>query len=385
MTTLNQSLSRRRFMGGIAAAVGYAGLRSAAPAWAQNAEPVVQAYRGGDYDTVTKLCFNENNYGPPESVLKAMTEAFKYANRYGYPDGNIVQHIADLHGVQPGNVLLGAGSTEILEIVAETFITDQKKVIGVEPTFDSVFGFATGLKGGGIKLPLTADYRQDIPAMIKAAKDNAGKVGFVYVCNPNNPTGNIVTKQEITQLLDGLPPGVPVLVDEAYFHFVEDPNYGTATPHVIAGRPVIVTRTFSKIAALAGVRLGYAIAPREMIDRMRPYSGAMSSSAIAKLAGVAALKDTAAEAKMKKAIVDSRKKVIAELEGLGYKVIPSEANFFMVNVRRPVRGVISEFAQKGIQVGRPFPPMNEHLRVSIGTAADMDKFVAVFKEIMPRA
>jgi histidinol-phosphate aminotransferase len=297
---MNKSFSRRSFLGGTAALAGYAALRPAMPAWAQSApEPVVSAWRGGDFDTQAKLCFNENNYGPSPAVLKAMGDAFKYANRYGYPDGGLTETIATLHGVSPNNVLLGAGSTEILEIVAEAFVTPGKKVIGVEPTFGSVYEFATGLRGNAIKLPLLADYRQDIPGIIKAAKDNAKDVGFIYICNPNNPTGNIVTKAEVKQLMDEIPEGIPVLMDEAYHHFVETPDYATSMPLVAAGRPVIVTRTFSKIAALAGVRLGYAVAPAGLIQRMRPYSGAMSTSAVAKLAGVASLSDTAGEKKVK--------------------------------------------------------------------------------------
>ena len=120
----------------------------------------------------------------------------------------------------------------------------------------------------------------------------------MYLCNPNNPTGVIVTKQEVKQLLDGIPEDMVVLIDEAYHHFVDDPNYATSVPYVNEGRPVIIARTFSKIAALAGMRLGYAVAPAELIRRMRPY-GIGSINAIVKWGGVAALKDTASQAHVK--------------------------------------------------------------------------------------
>ncbi len=381
------NVSRRKFMGGLAATLGYLGLRSGDELWAQSGGTVADAARSGvstsDYDKLAKLCFNENPYGPPESVLKAMTGAFKYANRYGYPDGNIVQTIAAFHGVGPENVLLGAGSTEILDLADSAFLQGRKKVIGVEPTFSTVYEYALGLKSEAIRVPLKADYRQDIPALIKTAKDNAKDVGLVYLCNPNNPTGMIVTKQEVKQLLDGLPEGMPVLIDEAYHHFVEDPNYGTSVPYVLEGRPVVVARTFSKIAALAGMRLGYGVAPRNLIERMRTYSTGFSVNAVVKWGGVAALKDTAAEAKVKRDTVGLRKKTTGELESLGYHVLPSEANFFMVHVRRPVGAVIGEFRRRGILVGRPFPPMTEYLRVSVGNADEMDRFMAAFKEILP--
>jgi histidinol-phosphate aminotransferase len=212
-------------------------------------------------------------------------------------------------------------------------------------------------------------------------KKHYRSVGFVYLCNPNNPTGRIVTKQEVRQLLDGMPDDVPVLIDEAYFHFVEDPDYGTSIPYVQAGRQVIVTRTFSKIAALAGMRLGYAISTPELIAQMRPYV-TDAINAVVKWGAVAALHDTDAQAHVKKVTLDLRKSTTQQLHQLGYDVIPSETNFFMVNLRRPVRSVLPEFEKRGVLVGRPFPPMNEHLRVSVGTADEMQRFVGAFKEIM---
>jgi histidinol-phosphate aminotransferase len=378
-------ISRRRFAGGMAAVIGYLGLRSDSPVFGQAVDP--RAMMGarvsnGEYDALVKLCFNENSYGPPRSVMEAMTGALKYANRYGYPDGGIVEAIAAHHEVNPDNVLIGSGSSEILDIVGTTFLADHKKVVGVEPTFSAVYEHATGLKASAIRLPLRADYHQDIPAIIKAVADNHKEIGFVYICNPNNPTGLIVTKDEVKQLLDGLPPEVPVLIDEAYHHFVENSAYATSIPCISEGRPVIVTRTFSKIAAMAGMRLGYAIAPANLIQKMWPYIDMMNVNALAKWGGAAALKDTAALNKVRTDILQTRKKTTAALEAMGYSVIPSEANFFMVNLRRPVGPVIQGFRKRGILVGRPFPPMFEHLRVSVGTPDDMERFMGAFEAIM---
>jgi histidinol-phosphate aminotransferase len=376
-------VSRRGFVGGVATALGYLSFKSPLAAWAQQAggqqpRPRVTV---DEYDGFAKLANNENPYGPPDSVMKAMTQAFKYANRYGYPDGGIVDEIAKHHGVKPENIMLGAGSGEILDVVGSAFAGGGKKVVGVEPSYSQVYQHVTSVKGAAITLPLTEDYRQDMQAIIRATKTHYRDVGFVYLCNPNNPTGRIVTKTEIKQLLDGLPEDMPVLIDEAYHHFVEDPNYATSVPYVLEGRPVIVTRTFSKIAALAGMRLGYAVASREFIQQMRPFSTG-TVNAIVKWGGVAALKDTASQAQVKKVTLELRKKTTSELQGMGYAVIPSETNFFMVNLKRPVVPVIDEFRKKNVQVGRPFPPMNEHLRVSIGTADEMNRFMVAFKDIM---
>ena len=382
------TVSRRSFVGGFAAALGYLGVGNEIDLFAQGqTRGAGGAARAGamsnDYDSFAHLSSNENCWGPPESVMKAMNNAWKYSNRYGYPDGGIVQEIAKHHGVKPENILLTAGSGEVLDVVGTTFLATGKKVLGVEPTYSTVYQHATSIKTSAIKLPLGKDYRQDIPAMIKATNANAAQLGFVYLCNPNNPTGQVVTAKEVKQLLDGIPAGMPVLIDEAYHHFVEHPDYATSVPYVLEGRPVIIARTFSKIAALAGMRLGYAIASKETIDRMRPYSMG-SINALVKHGGVAALKDTASQASIKKMVLDLRKKTTSELNAYGYETIPSETNFFMVNIGREIQPVIQEFLAKKVQVGRPFPPMTTHMRVSIGTADEMAQFMAAFKEIFPQ-
>ena len=380
---VRQPFSRRRFVGGVAATLGALGLRPGAELFAQGG---TQQFRGSDadYDSFAKLASNENNWGPPESVMKAMTNAWKYANRYGYPDGNIVQAIAEHHGVKPENILLTAGSGEVLNVVGTTFLQGHKKVLGVDPSYASVYQHASNIKAEAIKLPLTKDFRQDIGPMIEATNKNAADLGFVYLCNPNNPTGVVVTAKEVKQLLDGIPKDMPVLIDEAYHHFVDDPAYGTSMPYVLEGRPVIIARTFSKIAALAAMRIGYAVSTPEIIQRMRPYSMG-SVNVLAKWGGAASLKDTQGQADVKAKVIAQRTKTTHELEAYGYPVIPSQTNFFMVSLEgRTVQPVIEEFRAKGVLVGRPFPPMVQHLRVSIGLPEEMDRFTKAFKEIFPK-
>jgi len=381
-----RTFSRRGFMGGVAAALGYLTLEPSSRAWAQGIAGTVRYPEPtpDEYDALAKLANNENPYGPSDAVMKAMTQSFKYANRYGYPDGGIVPAIAKHHAVKEENVIIGAGSGELLDVVCNTYLRDGRKVLSSDPSYDVIFGHVTAYKADSIRVPVLPDFRQDIPGLIKAARAYSREIGFVYVCSPNNPTGRIVTIQEIKQLLEGIPEDLPVLIDEAYFHFVEDPDYATSIPYVFSDRPVIVTRTFSKIAALAGMRLGYAIAPTEIIRDLRPYATG-TINAIVKWGGVAALGDTETQAKVKRVTLELRKKTMADLQNLGYAVIPSEANFFMVHLRRPVQPVIEEFRKKGVLVGRPFPPLTEHLRVSVGTADEMSRFLTAFKEIVPQA
>jgi histidinol-phosphate aminotransferase len=379
------TVSRRSFLGGLTAAVG--SLTAETPLAGQAAGAAARQPRpriGLDqYDAAAKLAYNENPFGPSDAVMKAMNTAFKYDNRYGYPDGELVQKLAAHHGVTAENLLLGAGSGEILQVADRAFLAGGRKVVGVTPTFGEVFEYAAGVRSESIVLPLREDYGQDVGALASAAKHNYRDVGFIYLCSPNNPTGMVVTRQEVRQLLDGIPDDVPVLIDEAYHHYVDNPQYSSSIPYVLEGRPVIVARTFSKIYGLAGMRLGYAVAPKALIDRMRPHCTG-SINALVKWAGVTALADTEASERVRTATLQLRRSTTAELEGLGFKVLPSETNFFMVHIRRPVQPVIEEFRSRGVLVGRPFPPMLEHLRVSVGTADEMRRFLAGFKEIVAR-
>jgi histidinol-phosphate aminotransferase len=381
-----QAVSRRGFVGGVATAVGYLGVRPAA-VWAEEPglAPLAVPQQGTEtYDGMAKLGNNENPWGPPETVMKAMTRAWKYSNRYGYPDGDVQGAIAEHHGVKPENILMAAGSGEILRVVGNTFLDSGKKVVGVEPSYASVYQHASNLKAESILLPLEPDYRQNIPAMIAATRRHYREVGFVYLVNPNNPTGRTVTKQEVRQLLDGIPEDTPVLIDEAYHHYVEDPEYATSVPYVLEGRQVIIARTFSKIYGMAGMRLGYAIAPRQLVQRMNPNSTG-TINALVKWGGVAALQDTETVDRVRRETIALRNKTTSELKAMGYDIIPSEANFFMVHIRRPVQPVIEEFRKRGVIVGRPFPPMTEHLRVSVGTTEEMGRLMTAWKSIFTSA
>lgn len=378
-----RQFSRRHFVGGVAAAVGAMGLRPGAQLLAQG-QTAQFTGSNADYDNFVKLASNENNWGPPDSVMQAMNSAWKYANRYGYPDGNVNQVIADHHGVRREHILLTAGSGEGLNIMATTYLGPGKKVLGVSPSYASVFQQAAAVKADSIQLPLTRDYRQDISQMIEVANRNARDIGFVYMCNPNNPTGAVVTAKEIKDLLDNIPKDMPVLIDEAYHHYVDDPAYGTAIPYIQEGRKVVVARTFSKIAALAAMRIGYSVAPPEMIREMRVHAS-NSVNVLAKWGAVASLRDSSAQADVKQKTITLRNNTSKVLESWGYGVIPSQTNFFMVSLGdRTVQPVIDEFRKRGILVGRPFPPMLNHLRVSIGTPEDMEKFIQAFKAIFPQ-
>ena len=389
---MKTDIARRDFMGKLAVLLGYAGLgplrlsaqgRARQGAAAAAASGLPDMKKPAEYDKLVKLANNENPYGPPEGVMKAMNEAWKYGNRYSAPDGGIVDAIAEHHKVKPENIVIGCGSSEILKIVDDAFLPDHKLVVGVDPTYETVYRFATNSKAKSIAVPLTKTFDANMKEIIRVTKANARDVGVVYICNPNNPTGRIVPKDEIKMLLDSIPGDIPVFIDEAYHHFVDDANYEPSVKYVIEGRKVIIARTFSKIAGLAGMRLGYAVAPKELIDQLKPFVMGYNTNAIVKFGGVASLKDTANEARVKQLNKQIRDRVTGELKDYGYEVIPSQTNFFMVNVKKDVTPVAQDFLKKGFVVGRKFPPMNEWLRVSVGTEDEMKGFMKAFKEVFP--
>ena len=376
--------SRRGFMGSAALALGYLGLAPGRLLAGEGPSRRLGRYgqQAFDYDSYAKISFNENPWGPAPSALEAMNGAWQYANRYGYPDDGIQAAIAEHHGVSSENILMGAGSEEILRVVGLTYLRERTRVVGVDPSYGFVYQYATGIKADPVLIPLLGDYRQDIPAMIRATTQSYRDVGFVYLCNPNNPTGITVTADEVRRVLDGIPEDTPVLIDEAYHHFVEDPAYETSVPYVLEGRKVIVARTFSKIYGMAGLRLGYGIAPAEMVREMSARLTG-SVNALVKWGGAQALRDTAAEREVRGRIIELKRDVIAQVNDHGYDVLPSHTNFFMMHTGRPVSEVGRDFRERGVLVGRPFPPMLDHLRVSIGTRDEMDRFLAAFHDIFP--
>jgi histidinol-phosphate/aromatic aminotransferase/cobyric acid decarboxylase-like protein len=193
------AVSRRTFVGGVATVVGALGLppldlfAQGTPAQGRPRDQRAP----DDYDALAKLANNENPYGPSDVVIQAMTKAFKYANRYGYPDGNVVDAIAKHHDVPTNQVMIAAGSGEILDVCCTALLQDGRKIVGCDPSYEILYQNAAGLKADTIRIPLLPDYRQDIPAMIRQVKKHHREVGFVYLCNPNNPTGRVASSRRM--------------------------------------------------------------------------------------------------------------------------------------------------------------------------------------------
>ncbi|MBI3669194.1 MAG: histidinol-phosphate transaminase [Acidobacteria bacterium] len=375
------ALSRRAFACHLGTALGAA---LVVPSFVQSltaVPPPAPRQRVGPGDGVIRLDSNENPYGPSPKALEAMTRSQRVAARY--PDSleeRMREALAKLHGVEPDNVLLGCGSSEILRMADMAFLGSGKNVVVAEPTFEAVLAYARVTRAQRVKVALTADFRHDLDRMAAACNE---ATGLVYVCNPNNPTGTIVTRDELVAFLGRVPQSTIILVDEAYHHFVEDPCYASAFEWLGQVPNLVLARTFSKVYGMAGMRLGYAVGTKENIRAMREHVLSNNANAAVLEAGLASLADPGHIPQQRKLNNDTRHWLCSELERDARRYIPSEANFVMIDVGGDVKPVIEQFHRRRILVGRKFPSLGNWLRVSIGTRRETQAFLAALREIVP--
>jgi histidinol-phosphate aminotransferase len=337
----------------------------------------------GEPNDAIQLNSNENPYGPSPAALEAMTRSQSVASRY--PDGQedqVRRALAKLHGVTPEQITLGCGSNDILRMADAAFLSPGRKLVVAEPTFEAVLAYNRVIRAEPVKVPLDATFRHDLGRMA-AACDSA--TGLVYVCNPNNPTGTIVTAEELAAFLAHVPRSAVVLVDEAYHHFVEHPAYRSSLGLLAAHPNLIVVRTFSKIYGMAGMRLGYAVAARDKIEALARQASFSNTNTAALAAALASLADPDLVPQMRRRLNDTRRWLTERLAADGRRIIPSETNFVMIETGRDVVPIIEAFKARKILVGRKFPSMPTWLRVSIGTPDEMKAFLAALRQIAPAA
>jgi histidinol-phosphate aminotransferase len=368
------SISRRDFArllgAGAAAAVVRPPLSFAKPTQAA-AMPLAE---GG----IVRLSANENPYGPAPKAFQAITDSFGLACRYPDEHNNVlIDKLAKLNGVNHDQILLGDGSGEILKLCAETFTGPQNgKLVAADPTFEAILNNASSNGAEVVKVPLTSSFQHNLPKMLDSAK-----AGLIYVCNPNNPTASITPKNELRDFIATTPPQTMILVDEAYFHYADSPDYESVIA-LVKGHPnLIVSRTFSKIYGMAGLRCGYCVAQKEAIDRLRRNQMWDSVNCMALAAATASLDDLDHVPNGQRLNREAKAFVTSELDKMGYEQIPSQANFIMFDCKRPVAPLIQAMKERKIHVGRLFPALPNHMRLTIGKKAEMESFVSAFKQV----
>jgi histidinol-phosphate aminotransferase len=325
---------------------------------------------------------NENPNGPGAHVFAAITQHFANTNRYPVKEPrDVVELIAKLHGVAPANVILGCGSGELLRAAVQAFTTPTRGLVAPEPTFEAPGNFAKFLNHPVSAPPVDAALRLDLDAMAAAARG----AGLVYLCNPNNPTATVHGKSDISAYVDQVnraSPDTNILIDEAYHEYVEDKSYATAVPIALTNARVVVTRTFSKVFGMAGLRAGYAIGQPDTLKKMSSWLLGSNVNQLALAAAAATMGDSAHIATEQRKNAESRALTRKFFESAGYTVHAAEANFMMVDIHRDAKAFKLECAKHNVAIGRAFPALPTHARVSIGTLPEMKKAVAVFRTVL---
>jgi histidinol-phosphate aminotransferase len=324
---------------------------------------------------------NENSAGPPRSAIEAMVESAPRAGRYHFEEfGAFSQAIGASEQISPAQVLFGVGSSEIIASAICAFASDSKSMITASPSYDIVVQLARAMGKAVVEIPLSPpQWSYPVKQLAEEAKKAGG--GLIYLCNPNNPTGSMTSVEDVRWLVSNLPPDTVLLVDEAYLEFADPAKVESAIKYVREDKDVVVTRTFSKIYGMAGVRSGFGCARPDLIlamnpfmDNVIPYLGVRAS--------IAALREKAT-------LVPERRKNNAQIRGElcqwldqnKVRYIPSQANFVMIDVKRDVRDFSAAMYREGVAVGRPFPPLNTMLRVTLGNATEMQRFRQAFLKV----
>jgi histidinol-phosphate aminotransferase len=384
------ALSRRQFVQTAGIGAGVALTHSIWGRGRENAiwsaiEPDLQAVERG----VICISSNENPMGPGQKVLGSLRDLLQGGarpGRYSNGVGELTEAIAGHFKVKTENVLVSEGSTEILRAATQVFTSKTKPLVGTIPTYEECSGYAE-LIGNPVRgVKLNSELKIDLDAMLAAAKG----AGLIFYCNPNNPTATYVgakATRDFLQKVNSASPETTILVDEAYFDYVTDPDHETHVPVAIQNPRVIVARTFSKAYGMAGLRQGYCIAHPDTIKKLRPWvgsSGTASLNVFGMAAATVAIQQDATfttnERNRNKAVRDFTSKWFADR---GMKPTDCQANFMFVDIGTPARAFREACRAKGVMVARDFPPFEKtHARISLGTMEEMQKAVQVFGDVL---
>jgi histidinol-phosphate aminotransferase len=319
---------------------------------------------------------NENPLGPCTAAREAVIAITPQGGRYLDPlTDQFLKQFAQSVGVNEEQVRVFAGSTEPLHYAVRTFTSPQASYVTADPGFEAGMHAASAAGARVVKVALTTTYAHDVRAMLVAAPD----AGLFYVCTPNNPTGTLTSHADIEYLVEHKPKNSVVLVDEAYIHFSDGLS---AIDLVRAGKDVVVLRTFSKLYGMAGLRCGVAIGRTDLVERIDNHGGGNFMPVTAVAAAIASLKEPGLIAERKHINQQVREETFRWLDRNGYSYIPSVSNCFMVDTKRPARQVMAAMAQQNVIIGRAWPAMPTHTRITVGTPEEMEKFQAAFQNVM---
>ena len=328
-----------------------------------------------------KLNANENPYGPSPMAKLAIMEAATQGNRYGHREAyQLIEMIAEKEGVTKDHIMLGPGSTDMLEKVAITSFLKGGNVLSAAPAYMSLVNTSMAIGADWKNVHLTPDHAHDLPGM-KAAIDSQTKL--VYVCNPNNPTGSLTPSDDLKAFCSEVSDKVPVFVDEAYLEFLSNPMSKSMVGLVAEGKDVIVARTFSKVHGMAGLRIGYIVAKPERIENLKKMvRGTMGLCVTSIYGAMASLKDTKFQEMTVTKTEEAREFTYEKLSSMGFEPIPSHTSFMIFPINMPGKQALDKMADKGVGIRVFTIDDSDWLRVSMGTMPEMELFVSALGQVL---
>lgn len=319
---------------------------------------------------------NENPLGPCSEAAEAMRNIVQKGGRYMYGLTNDLRDtMAAMEGVKPEYIRIFAGSSAPLHQAVLAFCSPHKAYVAGDPGYEAGGRAASFIGAKAVNVPLTKDYAHDVKAMARAHSTP----GLIYLCNPNNPTGSLTSREDMEWLLENKPAGSVLMVDEAYIHFAEGAS--TMIDMAAKDKDIIVLRTFSKLYGMAGLRAGTAIARPELLDKISNFSaGALPVTSM--VGANVSLKQKNLVAQRRKIVKDTREDTLSWLDKHNFHYVPSVSNKFMVDTKRPGKEVIEAMAREKVYIGRVWPVWPTYVRVTVGTPEEMAKFKAAFLKVM---
>jgi len=342
-------------------------------------KPVQEVQRELGLKDVIKLASNENPLGPSRLALEAMKAALQEVHLY--PDAECYELreavAASLH-ISPNQLIFGNGGEELITLIGKAFINEGDSCVISRDVYDA-YESVVRIMGGKITYSDLVDYRIDLKDMLEKTKE---KNKIVFICNPMNPTGTIVTRQELEPFLEQIPQSTLVVLDEAYSHFVSDRDYPDGIDYVRQEKNVIVLRTFSKIYGLGGIRIGYGVAHPELIQYLRQVKEPFNVNALAQVGALAALRDDDHVNRTLNLVRTEKTFLYNELSAMGIKFIPSEANFIFIDVGMEARLLFQQMLKRGIIIrSGDIWNLPNFVRLTIGTREQNLKFINTLKDI----
>jgi len=343
-------------------------------------KPIEDVKRELGIKEVIKLASNETSVGPSPLAIEAIKKEVENINLYPEATSRLLREkLADKLKIDKEMIICGNGADDVIDLIGMAFINEGDEVITSETTFPA-YRTAVKIMGGEFISVKLKDFRFDLEGIIEKINE---KTKMIFLCNPNNPTGTILTEEEINGFMEKISKDIIVVFDEAYCDYVENKSYVNGLSFVSEGKNVIVVRTFSKIAGIAGVRVGYAIARQELISYLRRVINPFTTNRLAQVAALASLDDEEHRKKVLNLNHEGKKYLYQELNKSGLFYIPTETNFIFIDVKEDSEVIFNKLLKKGVIIrpGKPYGCTN-FIRVTIGTSYENMKFINSLIEVL---